>query len=235
MPAAAEATIDDVTEALRANLHFLKVLRGAAREAPGRLRDVKQWQADRLESTYDDILEEPRYHAATEFFLKDLYGPKDFSARDDAMMRIVPVMARLLPASAVETAALAVELEALTEDLDHKLAEALRDKPLDEKSYAAAYRASSTRAERERQVQLIDAVGRRLDDLVRKPFIFRTLQLMRTPARMAGLADLQDFLERGFTAFRGMNGAERFLRLLRERETEILNRLFSGSARPFAV
>jgi hypothetical protein len=52
---------------------------------------------------------------------------------------------------------------------------------------------------------------------------------------MAGLQDLQDFLERGFEAFRAMGGAEEFLALIRERETEILNRLFSGEPGPFSA
>jgi hypothetical protein len=60
------------------------------------------------------------------------------------------------------------------------------------------------------------------------------LKLMRRPARMAGLADLQDFLERGFTAFRAMQGADEFLAVVKERETRILNRLFSGAAKPFS-
>jgi hypothetical protein len=52
---------------------------------------------------------------------------------------------------------------------------------------------------------------------------------------MAGLGDLQDFLERGFAAFRDMKGAEEFLALLRERETTILNRLFSSRPEPFSI
>jgi hypothetical protein len=58
---------------------------------------------------------------------------------------------------------------------------------------------------------------------------------MRKPAQMAGLADLQDFLERGFFAFREMNGADAFLALLRERETAILNRIFSSAPEPFSA
>jgi hypothetical protein len=144
------------------------------------------------------------------------------------MLRILPVMTRILPASAVETAALAIELEALSEELDQKLAAALPAGPLTEEKYAQAYRESSTRAERERQIDLIDAVGHRLDALVRKPFVASTLKLMRGPARMAGLADLQDFLERGFAAFRDLKGADEFLATLKEREGAILNRLFSA-------
>jgi hypothetical protein len=218
----------DYAAAMSRHLLQLKELRGPERALPARLKELKRWQSARLEASYADLAAQPRYQAATAFFLDDLYGAKDFSGRDQAMLRIVPVMKRLLPATAVETAALAIELEALSEDLDHRLAEALRDGPIDAGSYAEAYRASSTRAERGHQVELIVAVGARLDALVKKPFVFRTLKLMRQPARVAGLTDLQDFLERGFDAFRGMDGAEEFLQTVRERETALLESLFSG-------
>ena len=77
-------------------------------------------------------------------------------------------------------------------------------------------------------------MGRRLDALVVKPMVYTTLKLMRRPARLAGLQDLQTFLERGFEAFRRMGGAEEFLATISGRETEILNRLFSGHPSPFS-
>lgn len=221
--------------AMKANLERLKALRGVGADAPARLRELKAFQAARLERSYADIAAQPRYRAATEFFLGDLYGPKDFSRRDAAMLRILPFMVRTLPDKAVDSAMLAVELEALSEELDHRVAHELAAGPVDEPSYAAAYRAGSTRGERERQIELVVAVGRRLDALVAKPLVYRTLKLMRGPARLAGLQDLQDFLERGFHAFREMHGAEAFLALIRDRETAILERLFSGAPRPFSA
>lgn len=220
---------------LEEHLRQLRALRGDAKRAPARLAELKRWQAARLQGTYADYASQPRYAAATAFFIDDLYGPKDFSSRDQSMLRILPVMTRLLPASAVETAAIAIELEALSEDLDHRLAAALAPGAITEESYAQAYRASATRAERERQVALIDAAGRRLDDVVKRPMLGQTLKLMRRPARLAGLADLQDFLERGFDAFREMKGADEFLAEVKRRETGILSRLFSGAPRPFST
>jgi len=221
--------------AMKDQLARLKALRGAGVSTPPRLHELKEFQAARLARTYADVASQARYSLATSFFLGDLYGPKDFSRRDAEMIRILPAMTRMLPHSAVETATKAVELEALSEELDHRVAQSLGAAALDEASYGAAYRAGSTRAERERQIDLIVAVGERLDVLVRKPFIFRTLKLMRGPAHLAGLDDLQDFLERGFSAFREMGGADEFLALVRHRETQILNRLFSGEARPFSI
>lgn len=223
------------TAALQRHLQRLKALRGPGAKTPARLAEMKDWQARRLAQSYADVAANPRYRPATAFFLDDIYGAKDFSGRDQAMLRILPMMARVLPASAVEAAALAIELEAVSEDLDQRLATALAEGPVTEATYAEAYRRSATRREREYQIELIDAVGRRLDAFVKKPLVARTLRLMRQPARVAGLQDLQKFLERGFEAFRHMRGADEFLALLGERERLILSRLFSGEPEPFSL
>ena len=220
---------------IRDHLEQLKTLRGEGAEAHAQLKELKAFQAARLARSYADVAAQPRYRLATGFFLGDLYGPKDFARRDASMLRILPLMVRTLPATAVETATLAIELEALSESLDHRVAAALEPGPIDEERYARAYRAASTPAERERQIDLIVAVGERLDALVQKPMLLRTLKLMRAPARVAGLSDLQDFLERGFESFRAMDGADDFLALIRERESAILSRLFSGARQPFSA
>jgi len=221
--------------AMRKHLEALKALRGAESASPARLRELKRFQAERLARTYADIAAQPRYREATDFFLGDLYGPKDFSRRDAAMLRVLPAMTRMMPAYAIETAALAIELEALSEHLDHRTAGTLAPGPIDDARYAEAYRKATTREERQRQIDLIVAVGKRLDTVVKVPLVYRTLKLMRRPAKAAGLEELQHFLERGFEAFVAMGGAEEFLSTIRDREREILNRLFSGAPEPFSV
>ena len=71
------------------------------------------------------------------------------------------------------------------------------------------------------------------DRLTRKPMIETTLSLMRTPARLMGLSELQMFLERGFKAFRHMNGADEFLAIIGRRERRITEQLFAARSRPF--
>ena len=230
-----ETSLKGSAKELAVHLRRLKELRGAGSARPTRLAELKRFQSQRLARSYQDLASQPRYRAATAFFLDDIYGPKDFSARDQEMLRILPVMCRILPASAVETAALAIELEALSEDLDHRLAAALPEGSLDDAAYAKAYRESSRRDERIRQIDLIEAVGRRLDALVKKPLVSQMLKLMRRPAHMAGMGDLQDFLEQGFASFREMKGADEFLATLRSREEKILSRLFSGAPEPFSI
>jgi len=220
--------IDAAAQDLATHLKALKRLRGPNSDPPAKLADVKRWQARRLARTYADLAAQRRYRDATAFFLDEVYGEKDFSGRDQEMLRIVPVMTRILPASAVQTASLAVELEALTEDLDQRVARQLGRGEVDEASYAKACRAASPRGERDRQLSLVRAVGERLDTLVHKPLVGRTLKLMGRPARLAGLGGLQDFLERGYEAFREMDGAEDFLALFERREGQVLDRIYGA-------
>src|SRR5882724_12950453 len=131
-----------------------------------RWRAVKRQQSQRLRGTYADLLAAPRYRAAAAFFLEDLYGEKDFEQRDREALRVVPKLARLLPERAVETMALAVELDELSEILDARVATYV-ELPLDDPGYMLAYRRAGTRAERERQIAMIDAIGRALDRLAR--------------------------------------------------------------------
>ncbi len=65
--------------------------------------------------------------------------------------------------------------------------------------------------------------------------IYAALRLARRPAQIAGLHELQDFLERGFRAYRHMNGAGEFLDAVETRETRILERIYARDPKPFRL
>ena len=188
---------------------------------------VKHWQAARLARTYPDLLASARYRPASEFFLEELYGAKDFEARDNEALRVVPKLARMLPERAVETMALAVELDETSESLDARLAKAIR-LPIDVGGYARAYRETGTLAERELQIETVDRIGRTLEKLARIPLLSGMLHMMRAPAEAAGFGHLHRFLQSGFDAFRAMGSAGEFLRTIRSRETALMQALFAG-------
>ncbi|MCU0812539.1 MAG: hypothetical protein MUE59_16210 [Thiobacillaceae bacterium] len=229
-------------DALRRHLKTAKHLRLQANTEPAAARDrlrLREWQAGRLARTHADLLASPRFGEAAQFFLSDLYGPKDFSSRDEEVERILPLLIKMLPASALRTVALAVELDALSEELDSAMIAELSRAGLidciDEDAYAAAYRAVGCQAERERQILLIRETGEALDRLARKPLLSGMLKLMRGPAHLAGLGELHEFLERGFNAFRGMGSASEFLDAIDSKEQKLLARLFAGVASPFLI
>ena len=194
---------------------------------------LARWQARRLNATYADLARDARYKQAIAFFGSDLYGPGDFSRRDADLARVVPIMVRMLPEAVVATVAMAMELSALSQELDRALLRELGDDTLSVPMYCAAYRACTNRPARERQIALIIDVGRALDRYVHKAFLRQSLRLMRRPAKVAGLSALQDFLERGFTSFGGMRGADQFLATIKARETALMEAIFAGDREPF--
>ncbi|MCC6534530.1 MAG: hypothetical protein IT531_18410 [Burkholderiales bacterium] len=239
----ANALPSDVPALLRAQLErnrSLRIGQPANTGQAGLLAALREWQTRRLARTYADLLADQRYRPAAEFFLSDVYGSRDFSRRDEDVERIYPLMVKLLPNPALYTIALAIEVNALTVELDRALAAALtklmgRRRRIEVSDYAQAYRDCDNRADRSHQLELILRVGQALDAVVAKPLLYPTLRMMRKPARTAGFGELQDFLERGFVAFRHMAGATHFLATIEAREKSIMRRIYAGRDDPFEI
>jgi hypothetical protein len=198
-----------------------------------RLEELQRWQSERLLRSHADLRTSPRYHAAVEFFFKELYGGGDPRARDRDLQRVQRVMEKLLPADALRALTLAIELEVMSQELDADMVRALAPGPITVATYADAYRAAGRRADRERQIALLDVIGGYLDRVVRKPVIRGLVRIARGPAHAAGFGALQEFLERGLDAFEAMHGADEFLVTIREREQRSLERMFAGDPDPF--
>lgn len=192
------------------------------------LRALRAWQARRLAGTYEELRREPRYTAAVEFFLNDLYGPQDFSRRDQELNRALTPLRRTLPAELFGLLAKAIELEVLSAELDLGMLEQLSERPVTNASYAMAYRALGGAAQRQRQIDLTLGIGTDLERLVRQRWIGFALRASHRPARAAGFGVLQQFLERGFDAFRRMGSARRLLQAIREREIQLMETLLRG-------
>ena len=238
-PAMAEQDADPTTDnALVRELERVQRLHVERARNPilaGALDRLADWQARRLRMTYADLAADPRYAPAIQFFQNDLYGSADFSRRDADLARVVPMMMKVLPEGVIRSTAAAMELNALSGELDRVLLARLprADGYFSVAEYCKAYRRAGNLVLRKRQIKLIGEIGGALETYVRKPLVRTALSMMRQPARLAGLAALQDFLERGFAAFKDMGSAEHFLRTIDERESEIMDTIIGGSTDPF--
>jgi hypothetical protein len=201
---------------------------------------LRRFQSQRLARTHADLLASPRFGPAAHFFLSDVYGPRDFSQRDADLQRFYEGVRKVLPERAVAVLADVVNLSALTNELDDRLIHALVDDlhvtdVITLEQYAAAYRLCDNYDERLRQLQLIEEIGRGIDRMVKIPFIAIALRLAHAPAVLAGWAELQAYLERGFSAFKHMKGADEFMNAIIGRETRILDAIFANVENPFRV
>lgn len=220
--------------------HDLSHRRVEGRGLSPQMAMFRAWQSQRLATTHADLLASPRYGPACRFFLTDIYAPRDFTQRNHDIIRMHEFMLRFLPASLLRTLTQAIELNALTEELDEKLLAVLVTHlgvtdTITPAQYAEGYRICNNYDERRYQIELLVEVGRGLDRLTRLPLVGLTLRLARGPALRGGWHEMQSFLERGFQAFKHMNGATEFLDIIRRREMAILDRIFAGAADPFAI
>ena len=192
--------------------------------------ELKRYQQARFSRTHADLLVHPRYGRAARFFLEELYGPQDFTGRDAQFARIVPALVRLFPRDIVETVESLAAVHALSERLDSTMGEHLGDAAPTRATYVRAWQATGDRPGRLRQIELVMRVGQALDRHVRSLVLRASLKAMRGPARAAGMAALQTFLEAGFDAFGAMRGAAEFLAMIETRENALARRLFEATA-----
>lgn len=227
----------DIVHMLEQQLRAVKAERQAAKRDPALLAArtaLKQYQSARLAATHADLLAAPGTRQAALFFLNELYGSQDLSQRDADLERIVPTMQRVLPLHALQTVTEAIVLDALSERLDTAMARVL-GLHFGERDYIQAYRAQTLPEQRERQLTLVAALGASLCELVKVPFLAATLSLMRGPARLAGLGELQCFLEHGFCTFRQMDDAAAFVATIVGRERRVMRQIYDGRPQPFAL
>jgi hypothetical protein len=195
-----------------------------------RVQALKRYQQRRMEGTYRDLLASPRYTAATRFFLVDLYGPVDFRQRDREFARIVPRVHALFPRQISATVDQLARLHALSEDLDVAMASELESSSIRPSDYLAAWKRVGRRDDRYAQLALVVEIGTTLDHLTPQRWLATSLRLMRGPARAAGLAELQKFLERGLASFRGLNGGRELVAIIGAREAALMHALFHEPA-----
>jgi hypothetical protein len=193
-----------------------------------RVSAIKSYQQRRFSHTYADLLKTTRYGPAARFFLEELYGPRDYRERDAQFARVVPALVRVFPQEIIDTVRTLAELHALSEVLDSAAGASLEGDSVDAESYVRAWQRVGRETDRENQIRLTLQVGESLDRLTRNPILRHSLRMMRGPARAAGLAELQRFLETGFDTFKAMRGAREFLDTIGARERELARALFES-------
>lgn len=220
-------------QAILSRLDVVERERRARLATPGldsRVAAIKRYQQRRFAHTYADLMMSARYGTASRFFLEELYGPTDFTRRDAQFARVVPALVKIFPQEIVDAVASLSELHALSETLDTQMGRNLSTASVDAAAYVAAWQATGQPGERNEQILLTVAVATQLDRLTRRPLLRSSLRLMRGPARAAGLADLQRFLETGFDTFRAMKGATEFTAIVESRERALASAMFSAGA-----
>jgi hypothetical protein len=228
---------ENLVRKLEEQLKLVAQERQAAKREPSLLAArtaLKRYQSARLAQTHADLLANPNTHGAARFFLDELYGANDLSQRDVDLERIIPTLQKMLSYESLHTITEAIVLDALSERLDSAMARVLGP-DFTEGMYVAAYRTATTHEERARQLDLVQELGESLCDLVNIPLLAVTLTIMKGPARLAGLGQLHEFLNEGFTTFKRMKKPAQFVTTVVDRERQVMERIYAGRQDPFDV
>jgi hypothetical protein len=201
---------------------------------------LRNWQSERLKRTHADLLTSARYGPACRFFVDEIYAARDFSQRDQDIEYLYSVMSSFVPDFLLGLVRKAIQINDLSVALDRSLLKALVEDlgmtdTLTPELYAEGYRICDNYTERAQQIDLLVEIGRQVDLATRLPLIGTTLRLAGRPARLAGWGELHDFLEGGYQAFKHMRRAGNFLKIIRQREIDILDRIFSEDPNPFSI
>lgn len=195
-------------------------------------RRILMQRSARMFRNYADLRLQSRYASAVDFLIDDLFGPNSLCYRELGLQKAEATMQRILPEGLLKAVAQAVEFSLLTMRLDLQLARVLDAMDAaasvpDDEGMRKALRATDAHEDYRRQVRLVLGIGAEIESIVHKPFVTLGLKMCRQPARVMGLGELQDYLERGVAAFKKMQGSAEFFRTFEQRETAYLRTVFN--------
>ncbi|MDR3372083.1 FFLEELY motif protein [Rhodoferax sp.] len=200
------------------------------------LSEVKGWQAKRFSNSYQDLLASPIYSGCANFFLEELYSARDYSQRDAQFAKVAVAIELTFPAQVMDIAVTLAELHQTTEELDLEMAKSWQGlgKKTPSVRYIESWLKVGQRGKREWQLDTVLKIGWELAALTRKRSLRLLLKMMRRPAELAGLGELQVFLETGFDLFselaRNSNAVNEFIDNIRKRESQWIDDLFNTNA-----
>jgi hypothetical protein len=192
------------------------------------VRKLQTWQTNRLLITHEDLWHSKRFKPAMQFFVDELYGPRDFGERDKELARVLPKMAKVLPTKGLVSLEAALRLNCLSLELDLALIKELGSEDINRSSYFDCYRKSDNQSKREEQIQLLEDLGLDLAKVVKISGISAILMLSRKPAKVAGVESLHKFLEKGFKSFKKLGEVHDFIDPIINRERALMHSLFAA-------
>jgi hypothetical protein len=190
---------------------------------------LQTFQSHRLRRDHADLAVEAQYQEIGEFFFQELYGPRDFSARDEQGHRLRQFV-HMAPGLAVRDVEQVLKLLELTNVLDDAVVKRLiaLDAPLDfdETLYERAYRLADNYADRVLQIELVRDSLYNVYRLARKPLLGTVLQRTQGLAQAVGMNDIHRFLRVGYQAILPVRDIHRFIETICLRERDRLDRIY---------
>lgn len=195
------------------------------------LEAIQRYQVARMRATHEALFRSPLYGPLCEFFVVDLYGPREAGlARQASLESFVARLRSLVPAWISDGALGLVELQSLSAQLDDRLARALLSAGcsirFSSEEFEEAYFRCDDYADRIRQIALSEACASYAFALSRHRSVGVLLGAARKLHRHASVDSLIAILERGHSALVGMDEIGPFLAAMRAGETAYLDGIY---------
>lgn len=188
-------------------------------------------QSRRLRRDHADLAAESQYLQIAEFFFEEIYGPRDFTHRDEQARRL-HIFIGMAPGVVIRDVEQVLDLLDLTNRLDESVVEQLHaigaPHDFDEPTYERAYRLADNYDARRRQIQLVRDALYNVYKLSRRPLIDIALHRTKGIAHAAGMTDIHRFLLTGYEAIKTVRDIHRFVETICVREESRLDRIYSA-------
>ncbi|MDZ4716845.1 MAG: hypothetical protein SH847_00125 [Roseiflexaceae bacterium] len=193
---------------------------------------LQTFQSARLRRDHADLAAEPQYQAIGEFFFNEMYGPRDFAARDDQARRLRQFI-HVVPGLTMRDVEPALQLLDISNRLDeivvHHLITMCIGLDFDEQQYDQAYHLSNNYAERLTQLELVRTALYNVFRTGGKPLIRIGLERTEQLAHMVGMAEIHRFLKHGYAAIQPVQDIYRFVETIYVREKDRLDWIYEVS------
>lgn len=196
-------------------------------------QDYKQalqtFQSKRLRRDHADLAEEAQYRQIGEFFFEEMYGPRDFSSRDEQARRLHQFI-HLVPGIALGDVQKVLQLLELSNRLDDDLVRLLLEMgapiAFDEATYEQAYRLADNYDDRLYQLDLVRDSLYNVYRMAHRPFVGVALNRTQGLAQTVGMADIHRFLRLGYLSIQPVRDIHRFVETVTLREQDRLERIY---------
>ncbi|GAB4158678.1 MAG: hypothetical protein Fur005_13670 [Roseiflexaceae bacterium] len=190
---------------------------------------LQQFQSNRLRRDHADLAAEPQYQAIGEFFFNEMYGPRDYTARDDQARRLRQFV-HVVPGLTIRDVEPALQLLDISYRLDESVVEQLMllEAPLDfsEELYDRAYRLADNYDERVDQLELVRTALYNVFRTANKPLIRLAIERTEQLAQVVGMAEIHRFLWRGYESIQSVRDIYRFVETVYVREKDRLDAIY---------
>jgi hypothetical protein len=190
---------------------------------------LQTFQSARLRRDHADLAAEPQYQAIGEFFFNEMYGPRDFAARDDQARRLRQFI-HVVPGLTMRDVEPALQLLDISNRLDEVVVQQLIRQGIsldfDEREYDHAYHLANNYAERVMQLDLVRTALYNVFRTGGKPLIRIGLERTEQLAHVVGMADIHRFLKHGYAAIQPVRDIYRFVETVYIREKDRLDRIY---------